>query len=684
MQPTGIPSLKKSFYQCLEGKTMQPIAYPIRHNLLKMVWRAYMDTGQVAPPADYIPDPAVIQSWQRCSLRLDPRTRPRPNLLKGRALHSVLRAQSDLMTVAIPYMEDIHQFIEGSNCAIFLADGTACVLAEGGDLAAIEAVHALGFKQGTYWSEGQLGTNALSLTLATAMPVQVVGAEHYHEALHHLVSTAAPIHDVKGRITGILAIVGPAEEATSHTLSLVMSAARAIGNQLQTNLYLEEANRRLTEVNAVLETITEGVIAWDEAGKVNHVNARAGDMLHLNPAAVLGQSLTGIIDLPAVVTEAIQNNGELHDTEATFEVNGRIINVLVTLRPIMEGTVAVGYLAMLRPIEQIRQLVHQQVGTQATLTLDDVLAHSSVMRQVMRQAKIAARGTAPVLLRGEEGAGKNHMARAIHNASGRADKPFISINCRAIPNELLVSEFLGRDKDTHTNGRPSKFELAQGGTLLLDQIESLSLEMQSALLQVIETGHVMRLGSTRLIPVDVRIMAATSANLEQLISEDSFLLPLYYRFGVFNIHIPPLRERVEDLPLLAERFLARISERQERASWISDEALDVLRRYPWPGNVRELENVMERAINHSRDKTIHVTDLPEAVLNGRVITTTTPHPLPVLTAAEAEREAIIRAGWACQGRITEMAQQLGIGRTTLWRKMKRFNLTSEDFKIPQA
>lgn len=155
---------------------------------------------------------------------------------------------------------------------------------------------------------------------------------------------------------------------------------------------------------------------------------------------------------------------------------------------------------------------------------------------------------------------------------------------------------------------------------------------------------------------------------------------LYYRFGVFHIQIPPLRERTEDIPLLAERFLARITQSQARASWIDDGALEILKRYPWPGNVRELESVLERAINHSQDGIIRTANLPEVVRSGRVITSGSPQPEPVLSMEEAEREAIIRAGWACEGHVTEMAQQLGIGRTTLWRKMKNLSIRPEDFK----
>jgi transcriptional activator for dhaKLM operon len=542
-------------------------------------------------------------------------------------------------------------------------------------------IDELGLRRGTYGTEGQLGTTALGLGLIAAMPVQVVGAEHYFRTYHHLVSTAAPIHDEHGRITGMLAIIGPVSTATSHTLSLVMAAARAISNQLQANLYLQEAIRRLTEVNAVLGAMHEGVIAWDATGRINHVNPRAGRILHLNSTAVQGKPIADVLQLPALMAETLQQRSELRDVEVSFELDAQTINALVSLRPIVEGiSHLVGYIAIIRPIEQVRQLVHQQVGAQALLTLQDISAASSDMRRVLRQAAIAARGRAPVLLHGEGGVGKNALARAIHNAGGRADKPFIAISCRAIPHELMIPEFLGYDPSDTSKGRPSKFELAHGGTLLLEQIESLSLEMQTALVQVIETGHTMRLRSTRLIPADVRIIASTTANLERLVTEGSFIRQLYYAFGVFNFYIPPLRERVEDIPLLAERFLIRMAKDHPNGLSIDEDILAVLCRYPWPGNVRELENALERALNHSLDGTIRMTDLPEIVRLGRILDETSPIPHPIVSTAEAEREAIIRAGWACQGRMSAMAQHLGIGRTTLWRKLRQLHITPEQFK----
>ncbi len=658
---------------------MQPTDYPFNPDRIAQLWTTFVNYGGLSSAQIASLDRVVWHSWLRCRPRFDPFATPRLKRLSRASLQPVRRAHIALTNVAAPLMEDIHQYVEGSNCVIILANSAGCVLDYLGDARAVQELQERGMGEGSYWSEEHIGTNAVGLVRIMALPSQVVGAEHYLRVYHRYASTAAPIYDVRGRMDGILAIVGPAATATSHTLGLVMTAARAISNQLHTDWYVEEANRYLSAVKTTLGAISEGVIAWDAAGVVNHANELAGQILGVKPAVILGRHIEEIAALPGPLVEASIAGQELRDVEVNFAGVGQNVSCLVNLRLVVEGQTPVATIAMLRPMEQVRRLVHAQMGTRATLSLDDIAGQSRVMRAMLRQARLAARGQAPVLIRGEGGAGKNYVARAVHNEGPRADGPFIAVNCRAIPHELMISEFLGSGEGSHT--RPSKFELANGGTLLLDQVENLSLEMQAALLQVIETGHVLRIGSVRPVPVDVRIIASSTANLEAEVAEGSFSSHLYYRFGVFTLVVPPLRERPDDIPLLAERFLARITENTERASWISDEAMAALCRYPWPGNVRELESVLERALNQSHDGTIRVEDLPAVVRVGRVVKGASPRPEPVLSLEESEREAILRAGWACQGRLTEMAAQLQIGRTTLWRKMKHYDLSPETFKL---
>ena len=660
---------------------MLPTAFHIPPDTIARVWRTFTETGRISAEDAALIDPAVVRSWRRSVYRINPQADIRPTVVTPTALTSILRGQQELIAIAMPFIEDIYQYTEGSDYAILLTDGAGCILASGGDAHAQTKARALGFAEGIYWSENTAGTNALGLVLQEAAAVQVVGAEHYFRALHGIVTAGAPIHDVRGRIIGVLGMVGSSETATSHTLALVMAAARAISNQLQANWSLEEANQHLSEVNTIVGAITEGVIVWNQQGEIRQVNAQAGEMLQINARAAVGRALADVLTLPGEVRAAIEQGQELHDVELTLPTAERDVRCLLTLRPIYEAaSQPVSYVALLSPIEHVRQIAQQQYGAQTTLTIEDVQADSSGMRRVVRQARTAARGLAPVLVLGEGGVGKNLLARAIHNDGPRAAGPFVDINCQAIPHELMAREILGHAQDTNTRGQPSKFELAEGGTLLLDQIENLSLELQAALLHVIETRHVTRLGSPEPIPVDVRIIATTTASLEDLVAQGSFLAHLYYRFGVFKIDVPALRERVEDIPLLAERFLARQTARESRAMWIEDEAVVVLARYPWPGNVRELESVLERAMSQCRDGIIRAADLPEAIRNGRVLTGRYPLSQPVISVSEAEREAILRAGWACHGRVTEMARLLGIGRSTLWRKMRTLDISPAAFK----
>ncbi len=660
---------------------MRPTDYPLNTGRLTLYWEKFFNR-QGSDPQDLSSlDPVILSSWKRCAPLFDPLGQPRASAIRLSLLETLLKAQTDLISISIPHLEDIFQYTIGSDTAILLTDGSGCLLAVTGDDTAVEALNQLGLRIGTYWSESQVGTNALGLVLVNAMPIQVVGPEHYFQRYHHLATSAAPVYGVNGRIIGVIGLVGRAEVGTSHDLALVMGTARAVSNQLQTNFYLEEANDQIRQVRTLLETINDGVLAWDNDGKITQLNAQAADMLELKATAVRGMPLHDVLTFPPLLAEAVAEQKELIDVETKLNIGSKFLNCWISLRPILHSWGEVqGFIATLRPAQAVRRLINQQIATPTSFRLDEIESQSTAMRGALRQAHLAARGNAPVLLIGEGGVGKNPFARAIHNGSPRASQPFISINCGAIPHELIIEELLGYEKSQNGERRPSKFELVDGGTLLLNQIDSLSREMQMALLEIFETRHVMRLGGAYPIPVNVRIIATTSADLERLVADHRFLPELFYRFSIFKITIPALRERPSDIPYLVERFLARVSERSQQPLWIDDQALAILQRYPWPGNIRELEDVLERAAVQSPDGVIRLLNLPDNVRQGRVFSAGSPVTQPVLTAAEAEREAILRAGWACDGNVSRMAQELQIGRTTLWRKMKRLNLAPEHFK----
>ncbi|MDJ0754818.1 MAG: dihydroxyacetone kinase operon transcriptional regulator DhaR [Ardenticatenaceae bacterium] len=658
---------------------MRPTDYPLNLAELKRQWQIFFSDGEAEQPQI---DPVILASWRRCLPLFDPDGQPRPSTIRPSMLPTLINAQSELASVAMPHLEDTYQSTEGSNSVILLTDGSGCLLYTAGDAEALEQLERHSLTVGTYLAESQVGTNAIGLAMVNAMPLQVVGPEHYFRKHHFFATSAAPVYGANGRIIGIIGLIGFAEDASSHDLALIMSTARAISNQISANFYLEQANDQIHQMRTLLETIHDGVLAWDEKGVITQLNGQAADMLSLEPKTFLGELLRDVITLPPVVVNAIIEQYELVDVETKIQVGDKEVNCWVSLRPLQHrGGALQGYIAILRPAQAVRRLVNQQISTSTGFHLSEMDSQSTTMRASIRQGYLAAKGNAPVLLVGESGVGKNPFARAIHNASSRAHQPFISINCGAIPHELMVEELLGFEHAANGYSRPSKFELADEGTLLLNQINELSREMQMALLEIFEAHHVMRIGGSNPIPVNVRIIATTSTALDPLVTKAHFLPELYYRFGIFKILIPPLRERLEDIPYLCERFLSRASQRTTRPLWVDDQVLTVLKRYPWPGNIRELEDVLERAISQTRDGVIRLVDLPDHIRQGRALNPDDPLPRPILTAAEAEREAILNAGWACQGNVTQMAEHLQIGRTTLWRKMKRLNLTPQNFRL---
>ncbi|MBI4770768.1 MAG: sigma 54-interacting transcriptional regulator, partial [Chloroflexi bacterium] len=567
---------------------------------------------------------------------------------------------------------------------VLLLDSTACLLEALGDPDTLAGVTGMGVRPGVFLDEGRIGTSAFGVALMESSPVQMVGPEHFLACFHDLSTAAAPIFDLQGHPVGTFGLLETAARRSAQSLGVVVSAARAIENQLQADLFVREANTHATELNAIMDSMSDGVLAWTVRGTILHLNNQAGKLLGLTPASVVGRPLVEYLTLPEGLAQALTRGEELNDVDIGFKAAGNRCECLVSLRLICgPEREPLAYIATLRRIEQVRQLVNRLVGAQARLTLDDLVGNSPASRRIRRQALAVTDARACVLLRGESGTSKNVLARAIHNSSRRAGGPFLALNCRAIPRELALGEFLGFEAGAFNSGpsagQPSKFELADGGTLLLEEVEALPRDMQAALLRVIEAGDVIRLGGTRVIPVDVRVIASSTADLEARVAEDVFRADLLFRLSSFVITTTPLRERPEDIPLLIERLLEKLSVQVGRPLTLSAQTRAALCAYPWPGNVRELESVIERAVLLCDGPEIRPEHLPEAIRQRRAIVPHKPLTEPVRSLAEAERVAILSAGRAARGNLTQASQYLGIGRTTLWRKMKEFNLSARDF-----
>jgi transcriptional regulator with PAS, ATPase and Fis domain len=306
----------------------------------------------------------------------------------------------------------------------------------------------------------------------------------------------------------------------------------------------------------------------------------------------------------------------------------------------------------------------------------DILGDSPALQDAITLARAVARSPSlkPVLILGESGTGKEVIAHAIHSESARSDRPFVAVNCGALPRELVESELFGYSPGAFTGarreGQAGKFEAAQGGTVFLDEVDSMPAEVQAKLLRVIETSEVVRLGSTKPIGLDVAIMAASGADARQRVEEGAFRLDLFHRLSVVEIVMPPLRERRGDIPLLATAFLDReCAELGREPLLLSREAADLLAAFHWPGNIRELQNVCARWAITVAGREIRSADLPAQIRDGAG-----PEPAGALGESLRGREdAIIRQALIeTGGHVAEAARRLAINKTTIYRRMKRW------------
>jgi two-component system NtrC family response regulator len=336
-----------------------------------------------------------------------------------------------------------------------------------------------------------------------------------------------------------------------------------------------------------------------------------------------------------------------------------------------------------------RQLEDEVVSLHGVLKdrsqLGNIIGVSPVMQEVYSLIERVSFADVPVLITGESGTGKELVARAVHQGSNRASGPFVGLNCGAVPEGLLESEFFGHERGAFTGAvrtRPGRFEQAHGGTLFLDEIGTMRVDLQAKLLRAIQEREIQRLGSSETRSVDVRILAATGEDLEGAIRRKTFREDLYYRLNVVPIHLPPLRDRREDVPLLVQHFLETASRKFSRdAPGIEPDAMEHLQGYPWPGNVRELENCMERLLVLTRGPQVTVEDLPPNLREGVDATAMSVNgfelPAGGVRLTDLERHLILQALQRCRGNLRPAARLLGISYKTLQYRVRKYGLDRE-------
>jgi transcriptional activator for dhaKLM operon len=650
---------------------------------MKVAWQRFTANQQMDP----VVPPLIAASWRRSWGRVNPTNPVAFTRLGSDHLLASQTASFDLMAIARPVMEDVYQCVQNSGTAILLTNSVGCILDLVGDEEIIRIMEGWGAGRGAILSEERIGTTSIGLALTERMPVQVAGREHFAKQFHIATGAAAPIFDISGRLLGILGLVMPVERYHVHSLGLVAAAARAVENQHQSDLLLAEQNSQLAQLNTILSTISDGILVWNTHHIVVHANHAASQMLGIPAQSMVGKPAGALLGLPGIVEESIQQGKPLTDVEGVIGVEGNSIHCLISLDFVFKSPDRLQWIIVtLRSEKKVRKLIQRQVGATAALTLGDIPGEAPQMQRVRNFVRSAAGARASILIRGEVGTGKNALASAIHNAGPWHDGPFVIFASASVPAELVVSDLLGYDEsieNTRVSGRPSKFELAQGGTLFLQDVDALPLEAQSVLINALEIGVVQRLGSQRPVAVEARVIASTSADMETLISQGAFRPDLYYRLSTFTITLPPLRDRPRDIPLVAERILARFTRQLGYQVSLAPEVMDVFRKYAWPGNIREMEAVLGRAATQIAGAgVIGLAHIPNSVR----LMESTPQKIhsslqvKVSSLSEMEKETISLMMQMYRGNVSRMAQVLDISRTTLWRKLKQYGFDPDEYR----
>lgn len=463
-----------------------------------------------------------------------------------------------------------------------------------------------------------------------------------------------------------------------------------ITQEYMINFLLDHIELLYQELSSIFQQVPHGVIVTDEHGIVNLASSYVYRIL---PGARVGRPVNSF--LPEPKFEEVVDGLWVKPRKVNYNNSTLIVSAL----PVVNAKAFKGAILTLQDATEIEsvfiQFKGQDDGEQkrqpreqlmdseelyrlngTKYTFNHIIGKSDVMAELKRRALKAAESASTVLIYGECGTGKELLAQAIHNASDRQRKPFVTVNCAAIPLELAESEFFGYEGGAFTgarrHGKPGKFELADGGTIFLDEVGDMPLPLQGKLLRVIQEREVERVGGLRPREVDVRIIAATNKDLYRLVGEGKFRQDLFFRLKVLFLKVPPLRERVEDIPLLVYHFIDKYNRQLgRRIEGISDEAMEILKRHNWPGNVRELENMIETAVIFCKGRLIQVEDLAFEFAGdeGRKVGNK-------IALTELERDAIFRALEITGGNKSKAAKLLGISRSTLYEKLNFYGRSS--------
>jgi len=545
-----------------------------------------------------------------------------------------------------------------------------------GDDQVVRTLDGAGLGVGTFWSGARAGGHGAARAIEERRAF-VSEAKEASEGSPSMFNVAGcPIFGRDSVFEGCVALLAVSPMDTSVLLNLTVLCGETASVQATMSARNDGLRRSVTEQQAIIDNISDGLLVIERDGRVRHMNGPAGRILNLVPDASIGQRFGDLLDFEPILLPTFVSGEGYYDREVIIDTPKRHLHLLDTVVPILDNDGRVeAVVNTFREIQRARRIVQEMAGSQSRYTFEDIIGSSDALRHAVERARRAARGTANVLLTGESGTGKEMFAQAIHAGSNRAGGPFVAINCAALPRDLIESELFGFAAGSftgaHRTGRPGKFELASGGTIFLDEITEMPLDVQAKLLRVLQEREVTRIGDSHAIPIDVRVVSASNRAVQNLVARREFRDDLFYRLDVIGIGIPSLRDRAADAVLLANHFLRRYAAALNKKMFrLSDRSIRRISEYDWPGNIRQLENAVERLVNLSDECPVVDIELPLAQAGPNQ----TVRKMAGQTMREIEQEAIRSTLAACHDNVTQAASKLAITRGTLYAKIREYGI----------
>ncbi|MEK5014216.1 MULTISPECIES: sigma-54-dependent Fis family transcriptional regulator [Bacillus] len=606
-------------------------------------WKKFIDKGVL--DSNRINE-RISESWHRCKqANVNPHMNKGQKILSSNIFQEQKKKSEIFLDIALPQIQNMRKIIDELQMMALLIDPDGYVLSLSGNKQTLKRAKHINFIEGVKWTEAAVGTNAIGTALEIEEAIMISGTEHYSVASHSWSCAAAPIHNDDGKLIGVLDFSCPIEFSHPYMLGMVTSIAHAIERECSIRVHQNEL----------------------------HLIHRFLDVIDSDEQLVICNHRDVIVSASKSVRERVTNWSRMkledlmrYGLETKLEI------------PVYSNERMIGKCMYLKENKQMN--TYSAFTFIKGITFSGVTGTSKAFQHTLEEIKLVSPTDASVYVCGETGVGKEYVARAIHENSPRKDGPFIAVNCGSLPKELMESELFGYAEGAFTGARrqgyKGKFEQANGGTLFLDEIGEVPSEMQVALLRVLQERTITPIGSSKEVPVNIRIITATHKDLLRLVEEGKFRQDLYYRLHVYPLYVPSLLERKEDIPYFIQHFC-------ERKNWnvvFPKSICNQFLQHTWPGNIRELVNVLERIYILSQGREIcekQVAFLLQTMMGNQQqlelqVENKTEHTLNF--REKIQRDSMIEALQKTNGNVSLAVKLLDVPRSTFYKRMQKFNL----------